>query len=122
MRLPEESGARRRLLCYSRYTSLTSSRLKYTRAILDAIHSGELAKAQYETYETFNLSVPKKCTGVPDELLNPAKSWTGSADFKEEVTKLGGLFVENFKKYAEEATEGVIKAGESTPTVAARVC
>jgi phosphoenolpyruvate carboxykinase (ATP) len=91
--------------------SLTTNRLKYTRAILDSIHSGELAKVDYEIYETFNLSVPKTCTGVPAELLNPAKSWTGSADFKEEVTKLGRLFVENFKKYEDEATEGVIKAG-----------
>ena len=85
--------------------------MKYTRAILDAIHSGELAKGKFETYETFNLSVPIECDGVPSELLNPAKSWTGAADFKEEVTKLGGLFVENFKKYADEATDGVIKAG-----------
>ena len=85
--------------------------LKYTRAILDAIHSGELAKAEYETYDVFNLNVPKSCPGVPDELLNPKKSWTGSADFGEEVTKLGKLFNENFKKYSDEATEEVIKAG-----------
>ena len=91
--------------------------MKYTRAILDAIHSGELAKAEYETYETFNLHVPKTCPGVPDELLNPKKSWSGQADFKGEVTKLGGLFVENFKKYADEATEEVIKAGEDIPLV-----
>ena len=90
---------------------LTYYRLKYTRAILDSIHSGELAKTEYETYETFNLSVPVKCTGVPSELLNPAKSWTGVTDFKEEVTKLGGLFVDNFKKYSDEATPEVIKAG-----------
>lgn len=51
------------------------------------------------------------CTGVPDELLNPKKSWTGTADFKEEVTKLGGLFIENFKKYSDEATPEVVKAG-----------
>jgi len=93
-------------------TSNQPVRLKYTRAILDSIHSGELAKAEYESYETFNLSVPKTCTGVPDDLLNPAKSWTGTADFKEEVTKLGKLFVDNFKKYEDEATEDVIKAGK----------
>lgn len=85
--------------------------LRYTRAILDAIHAGELAQAEYEVYETFNLHVPTKCKGVPDELLNPKKSWTGSADFREEVTKLAGLFVENFKKYQDEATEDVVKAG-----------
>lgn len=86
--------------------------MKYTRAILDSIHSGELARAEYETYETFNLHVPTSCAGVPSELLNPKKSWAGKADFKEEVTKLGGLFVENFKKYADEATPEVISAGE----------
>ena len=86
--------------------------MKYTRAILDAIHSGELAKAEYETYETFNLYVPTSCSGVPSELLNPKKSWNGQADFREEVIKLAGLFAENFKKYANEATADVIGAGE----------
>ena len=90
--------------------------LKYTRAILDAIHSGELAKAEYEVYETFNLHIPTSCPGVPNDLLNPKKSWTGSAYFKEEVTKLGRLFVENFNKYSDEATEDVIKAGKFTFT------
>ncbi|OCK73303.1 phosphoenolpyruvate carboxykinase [Lepidopterella palustris CBS 459.81] len=85
--------------------------LKYTRAILDAIHSGELAKQEFEIYETFNLSVPKTCPNVPDELLNPAKSWNGTADFKSEVRKLGQLFMENFKKYEDQATAEVIKAG-----------
>merc|ERR1712166_1264568 len=86
--------------------------LKYTRAILDAIHSGELAKVEYENYEVFNLQVPKTCPNVPDELLNPKKAWTAGDDsFNSEVTKLGGLFVENFKKYSDEATEDVIKAG-----------
>lgn len=86
--------------------------LKYTRAILDAVHSGELAKVEYENYDVFNLKVPKTCPGVPSELLNPAKAWTAGADsFNQEVTKLGKLFVENFKKYEAEATEDVIKAG-----------
>lgn len=47
---------------------------------------------------------------MPDELLNPAKGWTGASDFKGEVTKLGELFRENFKKYADEATPEVLAA------------
>jgi phosphoenolpyruvate carboxykinase (ATP) len=91
---------------------LTLSRLKYTRAILDAIHSGELANVEFETYETFNLAVPKSCTGVPSELLNPRNAWSqGNDSFTAEVSKLGGLFVENFKKYSSEATAEVIAAG-----------
>ncbi|KAL2821985.1 phosphoenolpyruvate carboxykinase-domain-containing protein [Aspergillus granulosus] len=85
--------------------------LKYTRAILDAIHSGELAQAQYETYEVFNLHVPTSCPGVPDELLNPKNSWTATTSFSDEVNKLAKLFNENFQKYADQATKEVIEAG-----------
>jgi phosphoenolpyruvate carboxykinase (ATP) len=91
---------------------LTRGRLKYTRAILDGIHSGELAKVEYENYEIFNLAVPTSCAGVPSELLNPRNAWSAGHDsFKAEVTKLGRLFAQNFKKYQSEATEEVIKAG-----------
>jgi phosphoenolpyruvate carboxykinase (ATP) len=85
--------------------------LKYTRAILDAIHSGELANVEYETYDVFNLHVPKSCPGVPSELLNPKNSWTASTSFKGEVNKLAKLFNENFQKYSDEATKEVIAAG-----------
>lgn len=73
--------------------------LKYTRAILDAIHSGQLVQSEYETYDVFDLQVPKTCPNVPDEILNPAKSWVGTTSFKTEVTKLAKLFNENFEKY-----------------------
>lgn len=86
--------------------------LKYTRAILDAIHSGELAKVPYETYDVFQLEVPTSCPNVPPELLNPKKAWTaGDESFREEVLKLGKLFCQNFAKFKDEATDDVIKAG-----------
>jgi len=86
--------------------------LKYTRAILNAIHSGELSKVEYEEFGVFNLSVPKSCPGVPPEILNPAKAWKGGAtEFKGEVKKLASLFVENFEKYKDQATKEVVAAG-----------
>ena len=86
--------------------------LKYTRAILDAIHSGELAKVKYEKFGVFNLQVPTSAPNVPAEILNPANAWTGGAGtFDAEVKKLGGLFAENFKKYESEALPEVIAAG-----------
>ena len=93
--------------------NLWLDRLRYTRAILDAIHSAELAKAEYEVYEIFNLQVPTSVPGVPSSILNPRKSWgMGEADFKVEVTKLAKLFLENFKQYEDEATPDVINARE----------
>ncbi|GBL50287.1 Protein kinase C-like 1 [Candidozyma auris] len=89
--------------------------LKYTRAILDAIHNGSLSKVEYEEFPVFNLHVPKTCPGVPSELLNPINAWSeGEASFKKEISSLAGKFVENFKKYADQATPEVQAAG---PTV-----
>lgn len=86
--------------------------LKYTRKILDAIHSGELAAANYEVYPVFNLNVPTAIEGVPTEILNPKNSWKGTqAEFKSEVGALGKLFIENFALYADEATPEVKAAG-----------
>src|SRR4051812_30457912 len=94
------------------HLTVCGNRLEYSRAILDAIHSGELAKAKFEIFETFNLHIPTSVSGVPPEILNPRKAWKmGEADFQNEVTKLAKLFLENFKKYQDEATPGVIGAG-----------
>ncbi|KAJ1568292.1 hypothetical protein HK405_002992, partial [Cladochytrium tenue] len=55
--------------------------LKYSRAIIDAIHSGELAAAEYDTYP----------------ILNSAKSWLGTKQsFDATLVKLAGLFNEKF--------------------------
>ncbi|KAJ3054792.1 Protein kinase C-like 1 [Rhizophlyctis rosea] len=86
--------------------------LKYSRAIIDAIHNGELKKANYENYPIFNLQIPTNVTGVPPEILNPAKTWGGSQDnFQQTVTKLATLFNDNFKTYADKASQEVLAAG-----------
>jgi len=85
--------------------------LKYTRAILDAIHSGELANVECETFEVFNLNIPKKVSGVPDEFLNPRKAWQGSQeDFSKSLNKVAKMFQDNFKTYEDEASTETLDA------------
>lgn len=87
--------------------------LKYTRAIIDAIHDGALAegKVEYEEMPIFGLRIPKAVPGVPAELLNPAQCWADKAGFEATSTKLAALFIENFKKYEDKASEDVRAAG-----------
>ncbi|KAJ1652400.1 Protein kinase C-like 1 [Dispira simplex] len=86
--------------------------LKYSRAIIDAIHNGELSNAQYTKYPVFNLDIPNEVTNVPSTVLNPRSAWTGTeADFSKTLNKLGQLFNENFKNYADKATPEIIAAG-----------
>ena len=84
--------------------------LKYTRAIIDAIFKGELAKEDFSASQPFNLSVPHSCPGVPDELLNPNHFWTDKNSFNNTANKLALLFKENFKKFEEHSSLG--KAGQ----------
>ncbi|CED82038.1 phosphoenolpyruvate carboxykinase [Phaffia rhodozyma] len=85
--------------------------LKYTRAIVDAIHNGSLANAEYENFPTFNLSIPKAVEGVPSEILNPLKAWPSQDAFTSEVTKLAGMFNQAFKKYEDGVSREVLLAG-----------
>jgi phosphoenolpyruvate carboxykinase (ATP) len=85
--------------------------LKHSRAIIDAIHSGELNNAEYVSYPVFDLQIPTKVSGVPDEVLNPAKAWLGTSEaYNTTLRKLGNLFLENFKEYESQATPEILAA------------
>ncbi|KAJ2842111.1 Protein kinase C-like 1, partial [Coemansia erecta] len=84
----------------------------YSRAIIDAIHSGELEKADYVNYGVFNLQIPTAVTNVPAKVLDPSLAWQGSAaEFDGTINKLAQLFQANFKEYADRATPEIIAAG-----------
>ena len=85
--------------------------LKYTRRIVDAVHSGELAKAEYETFPVFNLQIPTSLEGVPRELLNPRLAWKDTEAFEREVRKLAGMFVKAFAVYESGVDPKVLAAG-----------
>jgi ATP-dependent phosphoenolpyruvate carboxykinase len=86
--------------------------LKFSRAIIDAIHSGELKNAQYEIYPKFNLSIPKAVTGVPSDILDPTKTWLGTQEsFFATRDKLSELFKQNFKSFADKAGDNILAAG-----------
>ena len=85
--------------------------IKYSRAIIDAIHSGELSKAEYATYPVFNLQIPKSCPKVPAEVLDPINTWEDKKAFSTQVEELARLFQANFKGYADQAGQTVIAAG-----------
>jgi len=85
--------------------------LRYTRAILDAIHDGSLAKAATVVDPTFGLHVPQGCNNVPAEILNPRNTWADKAAYDQKAKHLAGLFTKNFGKYADRASEAIRSAG-----------
>ena len=73
--------------------------LKYTRAMVTAALNGDLEKGEFELDPIFNVSVPKSCPGVPDEVLSPRKMWKDEAEYEKTARDLAARFVKNFQKY-----------------------
>jgi phosphoenolpyruvate carboxykinase (ATP) len=90
----------------------TGSRMKlaYTRAIIDAIHNGELDAVPFVADPTFGVLVPQSCPNVPADILTPRNTWADKAAYDATAKKLAGLFNTNFEKY---------KAGSSAEILAA---
>ncbi len=91
----------------------TGSRIKlaHTRAIIDAIHAGQLDRVQLRTDPGFGLSVPNSCPGVPVEILWPRSTWTDPIEYEQAARRLAGLFHQNFENYASASTDEVRRAG-----------
>jgi phosphoenolpyruvate carboxykinase (ATP) len=88
--------------------------LKYTRAIVDAIHNGSLKNAEYENFPIFNLAIPKAVEGVPSDILSPSKAWEDKDAFNGQLNKMAEMFQTAFKKYEEGCPEAVKLAGPIT--------
>lgn len=90
--------------------------IKHSRAIIDAIHSGELTNASYTELPVFNLRVPTSCTGVPSDLLMPKNVWEDPAKYDATLNALGKKFLNNFKNYETDCSDEIKSGG---PTLAA---
>jgi phosphoenolpyruvate carboxykinase (ATP) len=86
-------------------------KLKYTRAMLDAIHDGSLLTAEYKAMDNFGLQIPLTCKGVPDEVLFPRQAWKDQAKYDQTLKKLAEMFVKNFDKYKAGVSPQVVEAG-----------
>jgi len=91
-------------------------KLKYTRAILDAIHSGALAKASTQKDPIFGFEIVNKCPEVPAEILIPENTWKDKKAYQAAAKKLASLFVKNFEAFADAGSKDIVAGG---PTVKA---
>ncbi|HEY4552469.1 MAG TPA: phosphoenolpyruvate carboxykinase (ATP) [Bacillaceae bacterium] len=82
-------------------------KLGYTRAMVQAALHGELNNVETIKDEVFGLDIPAHVPGVPDEVLQPNKTWADQEAYKEKANELAAKFRNNFTKFS-----GVDKAIE----------
>jgi phosphoenolpyruvate carboxykinase (ATP) len=74
-------------------------KLALTRAIIDAIHSGELATVRTAPDPVFRFGTVTECPGVPRDVLTPRETWSDRSAHDATAKKLANLFIVNFKQY-----------------------
>lgn len=86
-------------------------KLSHTRAVIDAIHSGELARSPTVDDPIFGLTVPTSCPHVPADILIPRRTWRDAEAYEQGARNLVGRFRDNFARFADQTSEAVKQAG-----------
>jgi phosphoenolpyruvate carboxykinase (ATP) len=89
------------------------SRIKiaYTRAMVNAALNGDLDLVEYVQDPLFGLQVPTSCPEVPEDVLQPRRTWQDPEAFDRQARKLAEMFTNNFSQFAAHVSEGIRKAG-----------
>lgn len=86
--------------------------LKNTRAIINAILSGELDKTDTVTLPVFNLAMPVSLSSVESDILDPRNTWESAESWENKANELASLFIKNFEKFTDtRAGADLVKAG-----------
>ncbi len=92
----------------------TRMKLKYTRAMINAALNGDLGPYCYENYHihsVFGVAQPRKCPGVPTEVLSPRTTWNDDKAYYTMAFKLSNAFRENFDKFEMSSNEEIRRGG-----------
>ena len=89
-------------------------KLGYTRAMISAALNGTLAQAPMSNDPFFGVQIPQTCPDVPSEVLQPRKTWKDPQAYDAQARKLAGMFTENFKQFANDASPDIRAAGPRT--------
>ena len=90
----------------------TGSRMKlsYTRSMITSALNGELANVEFTNHAVFGLAMPNECPNVPTDLLHPRNTWEDKTRYDATANKLAKQFVDNFKKFEDQANEEIMAA------------
>jgi phosphoenolpyruvate carboxykinase (ATP) len=86
-------------------------KLAYTRHMVATALSGKLDDVATTADPIFGLEIPEAIDGIPAEILNPRATWPDGAAYDAQARKLARMFAENFAKFADGVSEGVLAAG-----------
>ncbi|OKP03679.1 phosphoenolpyruvate carboxykinase (ATP) [Xenorhabdus eapokensis] len=86
--------------------------IKDTRAIIDAILSGDIEEADTIQLPIFDLAVPTTLPDVDTNILDPRNTYADKSEWDVKAKDLAQRFIDNFDKYTDTAAgAALVKAG-----------
>jgi phosphoenolpyruvate carboxykinase (ATP) len=90
--------------------------IQATRALLDAVLSGELGGVEFRADPVFGFEVPVAAAGVDETLLDPRSTWADPEAYDRKARELAQMFAENFAtKHADAPAEIAAAAPKPKP-------
>jgi phosphoenolpyruvate carboxykinase (ATP) len=86
-------------------------KIGWTRRLVEAALTGELAKARWVKDARFGFEIPTHVEGVPDDILFPSKVWADPGEYAKKADELAARFKENFQQFENDVDELIRKAG-----------
>ncbi|MFS0780481.1 phosphoenolpyruvate carboxykinase (ATP) [Bacillus sp. 1P06AnD] len=74
-------------------------KLAYTRAMIHAALEGDLNQVETVKDSIFGLHIPLHVPGVPDDVLQPQRTWNDKDAYTNKAKELAGKFRDNFLKF-----------------------
>lgn len=75
--------------------------LKETRAIIDAIISGDINKVETQNIPYLNLTVPTTLPKVTKSILDPRKTYENETEWEVKAKDLASRYIKNFEQYTD---------------------
>jgi phosphoenolpyruvate carboxykinase (ATP) len=92
--------------------------LKNTRAIIDAIISGEIDTVETKIIPFLNVTIPTILPNLNDKILDPRDTYKDTVEWEIKAKKLSQRYIENFKQYTNtEEGKRLVSAGPSIEMV-----
>ena len=89
-------------------------KLSFTRSMITAALEGQLDNVDFENHPVFGLAMPTSCADLPNDILNPRKTWADKNAYDSKANELAEAFVNNFEKYAAGANDEILAAAPKT--------
>ena len=94
--------------------------LKNTRAIIDAIISGEIDQMETRHIPFLNLTVPTSLPNVDKGILDPRDTYKSEEEWEVKAKDLAARYIKNFEQYTDtEEGRKLVYAGPSLENVLA---